>query len=342
MLFPMKTSARRALLFGVCLLAAAICSAVLGEDVQLRSRAVALLNRARVVSQIQGGPYNIRTDVSFIATAVDGSLQGGAYTRVRGNDGGLREDLKYGEYSASSITLGPQTGSTTGWDDPPYAASKILDLVPYHFGSFDSGDVIEQVKDSSYGGRPAVCIECETIEGEKRLPGEACVDKANGTMLELRSGSELWEYSNFFTIAGAMMPAQIVYHDGNFSLTADMKMSVLDQRDEDALTIPAGWKQGRFCKQFQWPVAKLAPQPPGEGAPDAPVTDVMVHLHVSATGTVSSAEVLRPVRPDLDAEAVKVAGKWVFEPGTCEGRAQEYVVDIVVHFQGWRVKDAQP
>jgi len=312
-----------------------------GEDVQLRNRAVGLLNQASVVSQFQGGPYNVRTDVDFTATATDGSLQGGTYTRIRGNDGALREDLKYGDYAASAILANGQPGYTRGWSDPPYAAMKIRQLVPFAPGEFDDSDVILQIKDSSYGGKPAACIVFETIVGEQRLPGEACVDKANGTLLELRTGNRLFEYSGYYLVKGGLYPAQIVYRDGNFSLTADLKMTILDARDDEPFTIPADWAQGRFCKQFQWPVAKVAPQPHGERAPDAPVTDVVVHLHVTPTGTVTGAQVLRPVRPDLDEAAVKLVNGWTFTPGTCEGKAQDFAIETVVHFQGWRVKDAQ-
>jgi Gram-negative bacterial TonB protein C-terminal len=40
------------------------------------------------------------------------------------------------------------------------------------------------------------------------------------------------------------------------------------------------------------------------------------------------------LREDLAAEATKVVSKWVFEPGTCDGRAQQYEIDVTVHFQG--------
>ena len=342
MLMGMKTLPGKAVSLAALLTFVVAGNASLGEDMQLRARAVALLNQSSVVSRFQGGPYNVRTDVSFSATAADGSLQGGSYTRNRGTDGALRQDLSFGDYSASSISRESMVGKTPAWDDPPYAARVILRLVPFGAGSFDSSDVIQQIKDSSYGGRPAACIEFETIVGENRLPGEICIDKANGTLLELRTGSKLFEYSDYYSVKGGLFPAQIVYRDGAFSLNATLKMVVLDGRPDDAFAIPGGWKQGSFCKQFQWPVAKVSPQPQGEGAPGAPVTDIAVHLHVSPTGAVSSAEVLKPVRPDLDEAAVKLAGQWVFDPGTCDGHAQEYVIDVTLHFQGWRVKDPQP
>jgi TonB family protein len=100
------------------------------------------------------------------------------------------------------------------------------------------------------------------------------------------------------------------------------------------ITVPPGWMPGWVCKSGSLPVAKFAPQPRGEGGPDAPVTDVTMHLLVSANGAVENAEVVKPVREDLDAEAKKVVSKWVFEPVTCDGRAQQYEIDVTVHFQG--------
>ena len=286
------------------------------------------------MSKIQGGPYNFRTEATFTATAGDGSLQSGSYTRVRGIDGALREDLHFGDYAASSIAQDAQRGWTSNWNDPPYGARKIRELVPYSAASFDSSDVIQQIKSASYGGRDAYCIEFETIVGEHRLPGEICVDKANGSMLELRTGGKLWEYSGYFTIKGALIPAHIVYRESNFSLNADLTMTALDERPEDAFAVPADWMQGFLCKQGLSPVAKSAPQPRGEGGPDAPVTDIGVHLLVSAQGTVLNAEVLKPVRDDLDKEAQKLASTWIFEPGTCNGHAQDFKIDVTIHFQG--------
>jgi len=306
----------------------------MGEDVQLRNQAVVLMNRARIASKVQGGPYNFRTEATFTATAGDGNLQSGSYTRVRGSDGSLREDLRFGSYAASSIAQEGNRGWTSNWNDPPYAARKIRELVPYSSASFDSSDVIQEIKSGSYGGREAFCIQFETIVGQQRLPGEICVDKANGSMLELRSGSKLWEYSDFFPIKGALIPAHIAYREGNFSLNADLTMTALDEKPEDAFTVPPGWMHGWVCKSGSLPVAKSAPQPRGEGGPDAPVTDVTMHLLVSANGAVEDAEVVKPVREDLDAEATKVVSKWVFEPGTCDGRAQQYEIDVTVHFQG--------
>lgn len=269
----MRSAVGRLVLLAVSLAVAGGCCLASAEDVQLRSQAVGLLSRARIVSQIQGGPYNFRTEATFTATATDGSLQSGSYTRVRGSDGALREDLRFGDYSSSSISEGVQRAWTGDWNDPPFAARRIRQLVPYNAGMFDQSDVIEQIKSSSYGGREAYCIEFETIVGEQRLPGEVCVDKANGSMLELRTGSKLFEYSGFFTIKGALIPEHIVYRETNFSLNADLAMTALDEKPEDAFAIPPEWSQGSLCKQWSMPIAKSAPQPRGQGGPDAPVTD---------------------------------------------------------------------
>lgn len=334
----MRTARARVFRIAVAAAALAVTSGATAvahaEDVQLRNQAVGLLNHAHAVSQIQGGPWNIRTEVTFTATAADGSLQAGTYTRVRGNDGSLREDLTFGDYSASNIFAGVQRGYSSGWNDPPFAALRIRQFVPYAPGSFDSTDVIREIRSSSYGGRQAACIEFETIEGESRLPGEVCIDKSNGTMLEERTGDKLWEYSGFYTFEGGLFPAHIVYREASFNLTADMKMEKLDEKPEDAFAIPAEWTQGSLCKQWRPPIPKSTPQPRGEGAPDAPVTDVVVHLHVTAQGTATNVSVVKPIRSDLDAEAIKLVGGWLYDPGTCNGAAQEYTINAVVHFQG--------
>jgi len=121
--------------------------------------------------------------------------------------------------------------------------------VPYRAQSFDSSDVIEQIKSASYSGRSAYCIEFETIVGEQRLPGEICLDKANGSMLAVRTGSKLWEYSDYFTIKGALIPAHIVYRESNFNLNADLTMTALDDKPEDAFVVPADWMHGFVCNR---------------------------------------------------------------------------------------------
>ncbi len=329
---PMRTVCVHAL--GIAAILAILATGARAEDVQLRAQAEALMNRAHAVSQIHGGPWNLRTEVTFTATASDGNLKSGTYTRLRANDGSLREDLTFGDYSSSDIHAGAQHGWTRGSDDPPFAVLRIRELVPYSAGSFDSTDVVREIRASSYAGHQAICIEFETIQGEDHLPGEACLDKSNGTLLELRTGSSLYEYSDYFTFEGGLFPAHIVNRETNFNLTADMKMERLEQKPEDAFDIPSNWAQGTACKQFQMPIPKSNPQPRGEGAPDAPVTDVAVYLYISLRGTVMRASVVKPVRPDLDAEALKLVSGWLYEPGTCNGVAQVFSISSVVHFQG--------
>jgi len=82
------------------------------------------------------------------------------------------------------------------------------------------------------------------------------------------------------------------------------------------------------------PVPTSTPQPPAPGTASLPVTDVAVHAHVTARGSVTGATILKPVRPDLDAEALALAGTRRYQPGSCEGRLQDFAVDVTVHFQG--------
>jgi hypothetical protein len=80
---PLRTA--RALVVGTAVAVAilATTSTAFSQDMQLRNQAVALMNHARAVSQIQGGPWNIRTEVTFTGTASDGNLQAGTDTHPR-------------------------------------------------------------------------------------------------------------------------------------------------------------------------------------------------------------------------------------------------------------------
>jgi TonB family protein len=60
---------------------------------------------------------------------------------------------------------------------------------------------------------------------------------------------------------------------------------------------------------------------------------VLLECVVAADGTVSDARVLRPLDPGLDAEAVKAAKRWQFEPGKKDGKPVAVHVTIKVNFE---------
>jgi hypothetical protein len=67
------------------------------EDMQLRARAVQMLDRARMTNAIRGGPYFIKTETTFVATGDGGSLSSGSLVRTREMNGSLRMDISFGD-----------------------------------------------------------------------------------------------------------------------------------------------------------------------------------------------------------------------------------------------------
>jgi TonB family protein len=318
----------------VATLAVAVaCSARSGlaEDVQLRAQAIALMSRARILSSLKGGPYNIRTEVTFRTVGENGMTGSGSLNRLRGNKGYLRQDVVWGEYRASMVGVNMQEARVGPWDVQPYAVRRLFMLVPFSVGEFDSKDVVREIKD----GGASTCVIVETIEGETREPGEVCLSKATGAMVGAQAGGATYEYSGYHEIAGALMPGHIEYRErSGFSLSADIVMTKLDTLPDDAFAFPAGARVGTLCPTFSEPIPVSVPQPPVGGGDGSAVSVVDLQAEISAEGAVVNPYVVRSDRPELNAEAVRTVQAWRYEPGTCAGKPNQMRIDIQVRFQG--------
>ncbi len=305
------------------------------EDMQLRDRAVQLLNIARAVNTIHGGAFTIATEATFSATADDGSLRTGSYSRLRIPAGSLRQEIRFGDWQATNIFVDRSISIVGPWNFPPFAVRELLNLVPHYVGFFDQQDVVRAIRDGSAAGQQATCIDYDTIHGEKHSSNVACVSKADGNLLTMREEDRSYEWSKYATVAGAAYPQHIEFHLGtSFSLSIDLTMTRLDSAPEGAFAIPTGAQTGTLCKSFTSPVALRSPQPEAKGGPDAPVTDVVLQISINADGTVGQSGVSHPVRPDLDAEALKLVQTWTFQPATCNGQPNPVPGNVVLHFQG--------
>jgi TonB family protein len=221
------------------------------------------------------------------------------------------------------------------WADLPYSVQSLMEFVPYSTMRFDPTDIIRSIEPGIAAGRHATCIQFVTVRGEDRNPGEICVSDADSTVLEWHDSRRSWQATRYTKVHGGLEPAEFSYREGDsFSLTASVTFTLLDAEPVEALTAPSDWVHKTFCKTFQTPVPTSTPQPPASGTANLPVTEVAVHAHVTAQGSVTGATILKPVRPDLDAEALALVGTWRYQPGSCEGRPQDFAVDVVVHFQG--------
>ena len=301
------------------------------QDVQLRAQAISLMSRAKVASSLKGGPYTIRTEVTFRTIGEDGTATSGSLNRLRGNKGYLRQDVMWGEYRASMVGVNMQVATVWAWDVQPYAVRQLFSLVPFSVGQFDNKDVVREIKD----GGVSTCVIFETIEGETREPGDVCLSKQTGVMVGAHAGGATFEYSGYHEIAGALMPGHIEYREQNgFSLSMDIVMTMLDTLPDDAFAFPVGAQVGTMCHRFSQPLPISVPQPAGGGGEGGAVNVVNLQAEVSAEGAVVNPYVIRSDRPQLNAEALKTVGSWRYEPGTCDGKSSQMRIDLEVRFQG--------
>jgi TonB family protein len=315
--------------YGLVIALACSTGVVSAEDAQLRAQAVAIISRAKIASLIKGGPYNIRTEVTFSTSSADGKAVSGSLNRLKGSKGYLRQSIVWGDYRASMVGVNMQVASVGPWDLEPYAVRRLFSLVPFSVGEFDTKDVVRAIRD----GGTSTCVDFETIEGEARATGDICFSKANGTMVEARVGDKTYDYSGYYEIAGARLPGHIEYREqSGFSLTVNIVMTKLDTLSEDAFAFPAGAEVRTLCHRFSEPIPISVPQPSGRDT--GTVNKVSVQAEVTAEGVVVNPFVVRSDRPELNAEALKTVQAWRYEPGTCEGKPNQMRIDLEVQFQG--------
>jgi TonB family protein len=308
--------------------------AAVGEDMDLRNRAEQLMNRALIASRITT-PLNVRTEVTFSATGQDGVATAGSYIRIRSADNALREDFSLGDYGMSRIQEEGKVAMHGQWVDIPYVLRKVTEFVPYLPIRFESADVITGINESKMNGKAAVCVQFVTVKGEDRSPGDVCLAKDNGTVIEWHDRDGSFEAPEYHSVKEALLPSHFVYREGEkLLIDARVRWTLLDARPDDAFVVPEDWQHAFYCKSYMMPVPQSAPQPVARGGIDAPVITVELRAHVRPDGTVSSAEVLKPVREDLDSEAVALVKTWTYQAGSCEGTKQNFSVDATVRFQG--------
>lgn len=180
----------------------------LGQNMQLRQKAISLLERADAASTSPNWPSLEGSDTFRVLDSSTGPQQG-AFTRVVIQGTGRRDEISFGDYHLINVytRAGLATVRTSNFEPP--AVVDALRLTPILFVRFNGEDVIYAINNSEANGHPARCIEFNTIVGEWTEDNELCVDSANGTLVREKLGDELIENSDFFSFAGAMIPGRI-------------------------------------------------------------------------------------------------------------------------------------
>jgi TonB family protein len=198
---------------------------------------------------------------------------------------------------------------------------------------FDQSDIIRSIQDSQVNGRPAHCIEFDTVVGEKSAANEIRIDAQLGVVLRAHANNETITNSDFFAYRDTYLPAHITYEQTDLRMELEQaKKEIEGPFDPDFLTPPPNATVGKVCTTYRRPFGQVMTQPkPGSGSQKV---NVMLHGTVRTDGRIRSVSVDRSDRPDLNQEAIKLFSTWQFSPAICDGRAIEVPADVTLHFEG--------
>jgi TonB family protein len=302
------------------------------QDMELRSRAIALLERAHAVSMAANLPDLERVDTFQVFDPNAGAREG-SFSRVVVQGLGRREETTFGDYHLVEVWTGETLSTNRTPQLVPPEVDRVMWLTPIRLVTFDESDVIRSIADRGIHDQLAHCIAFDTIVGEHHEQNELCLDAQNGTLIFEKLGDDLIENSEFFPFAGILLPGKISYSvSGNRELAITQTMTALPDSVENVLAAPPDAKVLYRCTTFRRPIGQSMPQP--ASGPRGPDSDVVVRGVIERDGRVSNALVQSSERPDLNAEALTFIGQWTFLPAMCNGNPNPTEASFVVHFHG--------
>jgi len=320
---------------GTCLLRAAflgtlvLSTAGFAQDIAVRSEAIRLLEVANAVSHASHPMLPVREQGTFRSYGLDGTMKDGHYDNLR--DGDIeRFEVVYGSFHSISVHYPDKIVQNDAVQQPP-EIEEMERLTPLLIGRFDKSDTILSIQPATLEGRPAKCIEFETVNGKTVQSNEICVDEERGTLSRWRVGSDLIDDTDYVQFQGVWMPTHIRHYiNGTLRMEIEQKFSTMQRPVDWASLTPTQGHTLRECDPYKRPVIQSAPQPASAGP--GPWYDVKVQAIIGKDGHVYEAAVLPAGRPDLEREAVQIVSGWVFSPALCSGKPADVGAHLVVHF----------
>jgi hypothetical protein len=305
------------------------------EDVQLRAEAVRLAEHAVAVSSVARMPAHWYL-VNYTYYSPDGTSQQGHIKSIWACPTEIRNEEWFGDFHLLNIKHGDKL-SISGENSYviPEASRESSKIMPIRLIRFDEEDVITSIRDGSVLGQPARCIEFETTTGNKTNDNELCVDQVSGALVRLKDGNKTIENSEFFKIAGALLPGRVdLYRDGRLILQIQQEITIVEGPvDPKLFEFPPGAQVKTKCHEWLRPFGKNMPQPPPGRGGEA-IQDVVIRAIADQSGAVIDPAVERSQNPKLNQEALKLAAQWSFSPALCDGRPTSSDVYFTLHFQG--------
>ena len=318
--------------FGLLITAVLIFgSSPAGQDMATRVEAIRLLDRANAASRPANPMPNYRDDITFRAYGLDGTTKDGRSSVIYSGDI-ERYEWFVGDFHAVSIHYPDKIVQNRDWHPDPLEATESDELTPLVIGSFDESDIIHSIIPANLFGRPAKCIQFETVNaGTRQSNNEICVDNELGTIIRRNLGDEVIEDTDYSQFQGVWWPAHMRHYiSGKLRMEIEQTFSVIDGPiDWDALT-PPNPVTLHPCNPYRRPIVQSAPQPASAGA--GPWYDIEVRGVIGPDGRVHGAAAFPKGRDDLEKQAVQIVSTWVFFPGLCSGKPIPVGASLVVHF----------
>jgi hypothetical protein len=303
------------------------------QDEKLRSQAIAILERANSVSLSPNIPNLERVD-EFRAFSPNSSAREGSFSRVVVQGIGRREETTFGDYHVINIWKDNVLETTRPNTVAPAEVSIVMRITPILLVRLDQSDVVQSITERRENGMPIQCIGFVTIVGQNRQDNEVCVDAATGAIVSEKLAGSLTEYSNFFSFAGALYPANIKYSNigGGLTLEISQTMRAPDDSTANVLAAPPDATTLKRCTTFRRAIGQSMPQPSrGNGSHDY---DVVVRGLIGSDGKVYYALVQSSQWQDLNAEALSVIAQWSFLPSMCDGHPNTVEASFLLTFRG--------
>jgi TonB family protein len=316
------------LLFIFLFLPAAVSTA---QDVQLREKAITLLEHANSTST----PHEFASydQVITFQSVSSAGTQRGQFTSVVQGPRSYRDEYQFGDYDLLVVVNGSLIADVGDRAKAPLEVRRMTRLNQPYTARFDQSDIIRSIQDSEVNGRPAHCIEFDTVVGEKSDANELCIDAQLGVVLRAHANNETITNSEFFAYRDTYLPARITYEQAGLRMELQqLKKEIEGSVNPDFLTPPPNALVGNVCTTYRRPFGQVMTQPkPGNGSEKV---DVMLHGTVRTDGGIRSISVDRSDRPDLNEEAIKLFSVWQFSPAICDGTPMEVPADVTLHFEG--------
>src|ERR1039458_7715958 len=87
--------------------------------------------------------------------------------------GNKRWEFTYGTYKFIKVQNGSEFATFRSESAEPAALTSVRRLVPVFQGRFEPADMIRHIEDSTVDGRPARCIDFDTLKGDQQQSGVA-------------------------------------------------------------------------------------------------------------------------------------------------------------------------